>query len=356
MNNKKETVFVAMSGGVDSSVVAGLLLKQGYDVVGITLTFNPIDGEDNLRWSCGGGAAENAGAVCDKLGIKHYVIDCAKEFEEAVLRPAWETYKKGRTPSPCIHCNARIKFRIVLDKAKELGADKMATGHYAIIEHGESPKLRRGTYARKDQTYFLFALTKEQLNFTMFPLGELQKPEVREIARDFGFENAERPESQDACFATEDGNFAEALRIRFNGDKIEGDIVTPSGELLGRHKGIYNYTVGQRKGLGIALGHKAYVSKIDSQKNSVTLTTDINELLSDSLIADNVRFTGDVVPRFPLRCKVQIRYRSRSVDCNVTFNDDKLNIVFDEPQKAVSPGQAAVLYDGDRVLGGGWII
>lgn len=345
-----------MSGGVDSSVAAGLLLRQEYDVVGVTLIFRPCDDADNVSWCCGRGAQENARAVCQSLGIRHYAIDCAKEFEAAVLKPAWDTYRSGRTPSPCILCNADIKFKIIMERAQKLGATKLATGHYAIIEHGDTPVLRRGTYAPKDQTYFLYSLNRAQLNFTLFPLGRLKKSEVRELAREMGFVNAERKESQDACFVTADGNFQDALRQRFHSPKTPGKIVDPDGKILGRHNGVYNFTIGQRKGLNIALGRRAFVSKIDAGTNQVVLTTDEKDLLSTTVLADKVSWTGDVQPEFPLRCEAQIRYRSKpSAGSATLLADGRLQVVFDEPQKAVAPGQALVLYDGDRVVGGGWI-
>lgn len=353
---KNETVFVAMSGGVDSSVAAGLLVRQGYNVVGVTLIFRPCDDVDNVSWCCGRGAQENARAVCQSLGIKHYAIDCAAEFEDAVLRPAWETYKNGRTPSPCILCNSDIKFKIIMERAKKLGATQLATGHYAVIEHGDKPTLTRGEYAPKDQTYFLYALSKEQLNFTLFPLGKLKKSEVRTLAREMGFANAERKESQDACFVTANGNFQEALRQRFNASKVPGNIVDTLGNVLGQHEGIYNYTVGQRKGLNIALGRRAFVSKIDAAQNEVILTTDETDLLSTTAVAGDVSWTGGVIPVFPLKCEAQIRYRSTAASGVANLRiDGKLEVVFEKPQKAVAPGQALVLYDGHRVLGGGWI-
>jgi tRNA-uridine 2-sulfurtransferase len=353
---KKETVFVAMSGGVDSSVAAGLLVKQGYDVVGVTLIFRPCDDADNVSWCCGRGAQENARAVCQSLGIRHYAIDCAKEFEDAVLRPAWETYRAGRTPSPCILCNSEIKFQIIMERAKALGATRLATGHYAIIEHGDAPRLRRGEYSPKDQTYFLFSLNREQLNFTLFPLGRLKKAEVRELAREMGFANAERKESQDACFVTAEGNFQDALRQRFNAPETPGKIVDPRGRVLGRHNGVYNYTIGQRRGLNVALGRRAFVSRIDAATNQVVLTTDESDLLAKTVTANRVSWTGDVLPKFPLPCQAQIRYRSKPANGTASLMaDGRLQVVFDVPQKAVAPGQALVLFDEDRVLGGGWI-
>ncbi len=353
---KKGKVFVAMSGGVDSSVAAGLLVRQGYDVAGITLVFKPAEDSEDTSWCSGNEALDNARAVCGSLGIEHYAVNCAKEFEDEVLRPSWETYKSGRTPSPCILCNSKIKFRIIMEKAKEHGAEKLATGHYAIIEHGAKPALRRGEYSHKDQTYFLFTLNKEQLNFTLFPLGKLRKPEVRDIAREMGFANAERKESQDACFISDDANFQEALRERFNAPRRPGNIIDPSGKILGSHIGIHNYTIGQRRGLKIAMGTRAFVLKIDAEKNEVILTTNEQDLFSNTVIAGDISWTGDVIPELPLRCEGQIRYRSRPSPGTASLLDDgRLQMIFDKPQRAVSPGQALVLFNGDRVLCGGWI-
>ncbi|MBN2341739.1 MAG: tRNA 2-thiouridine(34) synthase MnmA [Deltaproteobacteria bacterium] len=353
---KKKTVLVAMSGGVDSSVAAGLLLRQGYSVEGVTLVFRPAGENDDTRWCGDIDSIKNAQAVCQTLDIPHHIINCFDAFEENVLRPSWETYRTGKTPSPCIVCNAKIKFQVILEHAKKLGATRLATGHYAVITHGDQPTLTRGEYTPKDQTYFLFALNKEQLNFTLFPLGGLTKPRVREMAREMGFINSERKESQDACFTTADGNFQEALRLRFHGKKEPGAIVDPHGNRLGQHDGLHNYTIGQRKGLNIALGKRAFVSRIDPVKNEVTLTTDEADLLSKTVTATGVRWTGEVVPDFPLRCAAQIRYRSKPSDGVATLLDNgRLQMVFDEPQKAVAPGQALVLYNGRQVLGGGWI-
>lgn len=352
----KETVVVAMSGGVDSSVAAGLLLKQGYNVIGVTLLFRPCDDNLKVTWCCGTGAQEQARSVAGSLGIPFYAIDCSKEFEQMVLEPSWRDYAGGRTPSPCILCNEKLKFGYLLDRAKKLGASKIATGHYARIEHLEdgSPVLRRGHYSAKDQTYFLYSLNREQLDATLFPLGTLTKAEVREHARAMGFSNAERPESQDACFVMEEGGFAEALRQRFDAPATEGQIVDRSGAPLKKHAGIHNYTIGQRKGLGVALGKKAYVTAINPD-GKVVLSDEPEDLMSTSLQASNINWTGDVAPQFPLSCKAQIRYRHQPAEATVTASGDVLHVHFTEPQKAIAPGQAVVFFADDRVLGGGWI-
>jgi tRNA-uridine 2-sulfurtransferase len=357
----RQIVVAAMSGGVDSSVAAGLLKQAGYKVVGATLRLKPC-GEDNgeVSWCCGRGAEEQSRAVCGVLGIPHYVVDAAEAFEEAVLRPAWLEYDRGRTPSPCVVCNEKIKLRLLLDLARKLGADKVATGHYARVErHSESglPVLRRGVDRRKDQSYFLFTLTREQLGAVLFPLGTRTKPEIREIARGLGFPNAERAESQDACFVVKEADgFAEALRRRFGGVPRTGDIVDPEGEVIGTHGGIHRYTVGQRRGLGVALGRRAYVSRIDAERDEVVLTDDPGHLESATLTASPLIWTGGVPAKLPLRCDAQIRYRhAPQAALAEEAPGGGLKLTFDSPERAVAPGQAVVLFDGNRVLGGGWI-
>jgi tRNA-specific 2-thiouridylase len=305
---EKQIAVAAMSGGVDSSVAAGLLKQAGYDVVGATLRLKPCGEDDGeVSWCCGRGAEEQSRAVCGVLGIPHYVVDAAEAFEEAVLRPAWKEYDRGRTPSPCVLCNEKIKLKLLLDLARKLGADKVATGHYARVErHPETgvPVLRRGVDRQKDQSYFLFTLTREQLGAALFPLGTRTKPEIRRIARSLGFPNAERAESQDACFAMkEESGFAEALRRRFGGVSRAGDIIDPTGEVIGAHGGIHRYTVGQRKGLGVALGRRAYVSRIDAEEGHVVLTDDPRHLESVTLTASPLIWTGEVPAALPMRCE-----------------------------------------------------
>lgn len=357
--NEKPTVIVAMSGGVDSSVAAGLLRQQGYGVIGATLRLRPGTEGANVKWCCGAGAEEQSRAVAGVLGIRHYVIEASDAFESSVLRPSWAEYDRGRTPSPCILCNERIKIRILLDLARKVGAAKVATGHYARIERergSQRPVLLRGLDRQKDQSYFLFSLTPAQLRSTLFPLGGLTKPEVRDLARGMGFANAERLESQDACFVLRESGFAEALRLKFRAAPRPGDVVDDTGRKLGEHRGIHRYTVGQRKGLGIALGRRAYVSRIDAETAQVVLSHTVEALESPSLRAADPVWTGGVIPPLPVRCQAQIRYRHAPVRAEASLNPDgSLVVTFDEPQKAIAPGQAVVLYDGDRVLGGAWI-
>ncbi len=349
-------VLVAMSGGVDSSVAAAILKEQGYDVLGATLVFRPEENVDKISWCCGDGAVQSARAVADKLGIEHHTVDAADEFEREILKPAWDEYARGRTPSPCINCNAKMKFGLLMSHASNLGAEIMATGHYALLEKDGERGLFRGRDTSKDQSYFLFALSRDQLGKVVFPLGGLEKSEVRTIASKMGLASANRPESQDACFIIEGGGFSEALRTRFEATARAGDVVDPRGEKLGRHKGIHLYTIGQRKGLGIAVGSRAYVSGIDVDNSSVVLSDDPRDLESTRLTASSPTWIDGTAPSFPLRCTAQIRYRHAPAGA-VVNPDGKggLRVEFEKPQRAVAPGQGVALFDGDRVLGGGWI-
>ncbi len=354
----KETVIVAMSGGVDSSVAAGLLKEAGYGIVGATLKLNPCQDDENVRWCCTRGAEEQARGVAGVLDVPHYTIDASKDFEDLILKHAWEEYDRGRTPSPCVMCNRQIKFRLLLELADKLGAQKIATGHYArlaIDDKTNSPVLTRGRDPGKDQSYFLYDLTPDMLRRTLFPLGIFKKTEVRAIAKRMGFANAERPESQDACFVYTDGSFAEGLRIRFGGDVRKGDVIDPDGNKLGEHIGIHRYTVGQRKGLGIALGKKAYVSRIVADTATVVLADNVEAIKASTVNASNINWLGDQKPGEPFDCQAQIRYRHKAGYATATIEGDTLHVEFTKPQGAIAPGQALVVYDGDRVLGGGWI-
>ncbi|MDJ0765148.1 MAG: tRNA 2-thiouridine(34) synthase MnmA [Myxococcota bacterium] len=357
--SREKTVVVAMSGGVDSSVAAGLLKQDGYIAIGATLRFHPCDEETDVSWCCGRGAVEQARAVAGKLGIPHYSVDCADAFAARVLEPAWRAYDRGRTPSPCILCNRDIKFEMLLDLAHKLGANKVATGHYARLNRDpdtHDPMLLRGLDPSKDQSYFLFSLTRDHLEAAVFPLGAYRKQDVRRVAKSLGFSNADRPESQDACFFHREDGFAETLRRRFRAPARPGQVVDPSGRPLGTHEGIHRFTIGQRKGLGIALGNRAYVTNIDADRAEVTLSDSPEAIQSNRLVATDVTWTGDVTPALPVKCRAQIRYRHKATDATAALLEDgRLAVVFDTPQTAIAPGQAVVLYDGDQVLGGGWI-
>lgn len=353
----RPTVIAAMSGGVDSSVAAALLKQQGYNVIGATLRLRPCTDEDNAKWCCSRGAEEQSRAVAGVLDIPHYVIDASDIFETEILRPAWEEYDLGRTPSPCIRCNDRIKFKMLMDLGKKLGAEHVATGHYARVVQNEShPELLRGTDPTKDQSYFLFSLPPEYLRAAIFPLGGLLKTEVRKLAKGFQFPNAERKDSQDACFSYGEEGFAEALRIRFNAVSRPGAVLNMKGERMGNHQGIHLYTVGQRKGLRIAVGKRAYVARIDGDKDRVYLTDNPGDLACTSLTATDITWTGGVMPPLPIRCEAQIRYRHHPARAEASLDDTgRLRVQFDLPESAAAPGQAVVLFDGERVLGGAWI-
>jgi len=340
-------VVVAMSGGVDSSVAAAILLEAGWEVLGATLDWRGPKGAGD-EGGCGRDAVDRAREVARQLGMEHRVVRCGDDFERLVLRPAWEEYARGRTPSPCVHCNRMIKLRLMARLAAEVGADRIATGHFARMAPGGV--LRRGADRSKDQSYFLFALTEEQRRSALFPLGEMDKEEVRERASRLDLASADAPESQDACFGDGDLGFAEALRRRFGAAARGGEVLDRDGE----HGGIHLFTVGQRKGLGIATGRRAYVSMIDPATARVVLTGAPADLESDRLRASGFVWHGDP-PAGPVRCGAQVRYRSSPADAEAVPDGRGVSVLFDSPQRAVAPGQAVVLYDGDRVLGGGWI-
>lgn len=338
-----------MSGGVDSSVAAALLLEQGYPCVGATLDLFETG-------TCGGSeAAASAARVAQQLGIEHHVVNGRQAFEDHVLRPAWAAYSQGRTPNPCVRCNERVKFAVLLDFARSIGAEMIATGHYVrlVPTLGGRVELRRGVHRAKDQSYFLFRLSDAQRAASLTPLGELEKDQVRAIAGRLNLASAERRESQDACFATEDATFAELLSRHFDEPTEPGRIVDPSGQPLGLHEGIHRYTIGQRQGLNISLGKRAWVSRLDPVNNEVELTTNPDDLLATGLLAADVHW---LTRPGTFDCGVQIRYRAQAVGARVeALPGHRAEITFDTAQRAVTPGQAVVFYDGDLVLGGGWI-
>jgi tRNA-specific 2-thiouridylase len=357
MSEAREKVVVAMSGGVDSSVAAALLRQEGHEVHGVTFAFDPFLEGPDLSWCCGAGAAEQAGAVAERIGATHEVVECADLFEAVVLWPAWRDYSCGRTPNPCVACNRQVKFDLLLEHAGKIDAARIATGHYARLADSRSNTrvLRRARDRNKDQSYFLFTLTEEQRAAALFPLGELEKTRVRRIARELGFENADREESQDACFRSPCG-FAEGLRLKFEAEPRPGTIVDREGREVGSHRGIHHFTIGQRKGTGVSLGSPAYVVEIDGAVNRIVLSTREEDILARGLRAAAVVWAEGAPPGGPLRCLAQIRYRHREVPAVVHAEDrGGVDVRFEEPQRAVTPGQAVVFYDGDRVLGGGWI-
>lgn len=342
-------IVVGMSGGVDSSVAAAVLCEEGHEVIGATLRLVTADGEDPAP-----AAAARNGA---HLGIAHRIIDRRVDFDRAVLRPCWAEYARGRTPNPCVLCNPGFKLRHLLLLADALGADRVATGHHARIEtdSGHRAVLRRGSDPDKDQSYFLARLTGPQLAHLLLPVGGRTKGEVRALATRFGLPAADRPESQDVCFAGKREGFAEELRRRYDAPARPGAIVDDAGHVLGRHEGLHRYTIGQRRGLGLAMGERVWVKALDPGTSRLTVTTDPDALLSDTLTASGMIWAGGSGPD-PRRVEIQIRARHRPAPARVIrCANGSISARFDRPQRAVTPGQAAVVYKQDRVLGCGWI-
>ncbi len=354
-----ETVVVAMSGGVDSSIAAARVCREGRRVIGVTLRMHYPDRATSLQTGCGGAAGEErARSVARQLGISHHIVDCSGEFEALVLQPAWSEYAAGRTPSPCLVCNERIKFGLLLEWAKRMGATKLVTGHYARIVAGKSgdPELWRGIDTQKDQSYFLAGLTLKQLASIDFPLGEMTKGDVRDMASSLGLPNAEIADSQDACLAKSGLAFSEILRERFNGIARPGNVVDETGRLLGHHDGIHRYTVGQRRGFGIAASGPMWVKEIRSEDAVIMLTENPEALCRHRFVADQINWLADDFSAETLECNVQIRSTHKAQPATIKrAPDNSVEVLFHKPVRAITPGQAAVFYRGDRVLGKGWI-
>ena len=355
--NKK--ALVAMSGGVDSSVAAYLAKERGFDCIGATMKLyrNEDIGLTGEHTCCSLEDVEDARSVASSLGIPHFVFNFSDRFREKVMDRFVSAYEKGATPNPCIDCNRFLKFDKLFLRAKELYCDCVITGHYARIEKEESTGrflLKKASDPTKDQSYVLYSLTQEQLAHTLFPLGEYQKAQIREIAEQQGFRNAKKHDSQDICFVP-DGRYAEFIEGYTGKSYPPGDFIDGEGKVLGRHGGIIRYTVGQRKGLGISSTAPLYVTKIDPVQNTVTLGRH-EELYSRSLTASDLNLIAvDKIDR-PLRVKAKIRYRQSEQWATVTQTDaDTVEVLFDEPQRAVTKGQAIVFYDGETVVGGGTI-
>jgi len=343
-------VFVAMSGGVDSSVAAALLLEQGHDVTGVTMQLWPSS--DDETGCCSVSAVRDARRVCDLLGIAHYTLNYRDAFEREVVSPFADEYAAGRTPNPCIVCNDRLKFSDLLAKVAAQGAEFLATGHYARIRtHVDGSRgLARGVDPEKDQSYFLYRLTAQQMAHTLFPLGELHKTEVRAFAERFGLPTARKAESQDTCFQT-GGDHLGVVGERRPKALSPGEFVDMAGEVVGTHEGVARYTVGQRKGLGIGgLSEPLYVIAIDGRTNRVTVGPR-SALRVASVQADRVVWTGDS------RQGVEacVRYRMQPQPATAEFDGSRLTVTFDSPLEGVAPGQSVVCYRGDEVVGGGVI-
>lgn len=355
--NKK--AVIAMSGGVDSSVAAFLIKNQGYDCIGATMKlFNNEDvGVSREKSCCTLEDVEDARSVAFSLGIQYYVFNFTDHFREDVIDRFVRAYETGATPNPCIDCNRYLKFEKLFLRARELGYDYVVTGHYARIEHDEASGrylLKKAIDETKDQSYVLYSMTQQHLEHTLFPLGGMKKSEVREIAGSHGFVNAKKHDSQDICFV-QSGTYADFIEQHTGKTYAPGNFVDKNGRVLGEHKGIIHYTVGQRRGLGIAYQEPLYVMKINVSDNTVVLGTD-SELYSKTLTANNINLISMEKIENPVRVKAKVRYRHAEQPATVIqTGDDSITVEFDEPQRAITAGQAVVLYDGDTVVGGGTI-
>jgi tRNA-uridine 2-sulfurtransferase len=354
-------VAVAMSGGVDSSVAAALLMQQGYDVLGLTMhLWTDPKGElmalNRASGCCSITMSRDAAAVAARLGFRHYVLDLSREFHGSVVENFGHEYFAGRTPNPCVRCNSLIKWQTLLSRAKQMGCDYLATGHYARVrEAGGRMQLLKAMHPDKDQSYALWGLSQQSLRQTLFPLGELTKAEVRRIAAEMQLETADKPESQDICFVPDD-DYRRFLADNFTNELPvvqAGEIIGPEGEILGTHDGITNFTVGQRKGLGISANRPLYVTRIDPATNRVYVDDEDQCFSLNATVAD-VNWISIAPPTHSVACEVKVRYRDlpHAAVVHPRPNGHAL-IEFEQPVRAVTPGQSAVFYDGDVVLGGG---
>ena len=365
-------IAVAMSGGVDSSAAAAILKEQGHELVGFTMQLwnqnrgISIDenGESLPSRCCSLDDVYDARRVAEELGFPFYVLNLEREFERNVVQPFVASYLNGETPIPCVACNSRLKFASLDRLALSLGCEKVATGHYARVDFDPATKryrLLRGRDPQKDQSYFLWELTQDQLSRSMFPLGEMSKPAAREAARRHELAVAEKSESQEICFVP-DGDYAGfidrylAAEEQTGGLPGAGEIVSTSGEVIGQHTGIHRYTIGQRRGIGISSAQPLYVTGIDSTRNRIVVGNP-EELLRDEFTAAGVNWIAFANPAAPVRAEVRVRYRHTAEPATITsLANDRVHVKFDEPQRAITPGQATVFYRRDEVVGGGWIV
>lgn len=349
-------IVVAMSGGVDSSVAAALMVEEGYDVIGVTMQLYDHGAAVQKKGACCAGQdIYDAKVVCDRLNIPHYVLDYESRFSQAVIDDFADSYLRGETPIPCIKCNQTVKFKDLLEMAKSLNAEAMVTGHYVRREGNlKDAQLHRAVDHSRDQSYFLFTTTQDQLNYVRFPLGGMPKSETRQHAERFGLDVADKPDSQDICFVP-DGKYASLVEKLRPGALEEGNITHVDGSILGRHKGIINYTVGQRKGLGISSPEPLYVVKLDPENHTVIVGP--HEALATTTIqVREVNWLGGTFPEGPTEAQVKVRSTRPPLPARITLGENNTaSVELITPEHGVAAGQACVFYDGDRVLGGGWI-
>ena len=357
----KKSVMIGMSGGVDSSVAAAILLEEGYSVIGVTLQIWQEMKEDQKKSEggcCSLSAVDDARRVANKIGIPYYVMNFKDIFEKNVIDYFKAEYLKGYTPNPCIACNRYVKFEAMLNKAISMGIDYVATGHYAKIEYNEARQrylLKKSVTDKKDQTYALYNLTQQQLSRILMPVGDYTKDRIREMALELDLSVATKPDSQEICFV-EDNDYGKFISENTDVKIIPGDFVDTRGKVLGRHQGILHYTIGQRKGLGIAFGKPMFVVEIDVFNNKVVLGDD-GEVFSNSLIARDLNFISINTLEAPMQVKAKVRYSAVASDAWVTpISKDSVKVEFEVPQRAITPGQSVVFYDEDMVVGGGVII
>ena len=350
-------VVVAMSGGVDSSVAAALLARAGHDVVGLSMQlYDQRASPEAFGSCCSLDDLHDARRVAAVIGIPHYLVNFEQKFQDTVVKNFVDEYAAGRTPIPCVHCNADLKFATLVDRAAAFDASSVATGHYARVEFDEDARrfrLLRGVDRDKDQSYFLFSLTQDQLSHALFPVGHLTKPEVRAQAEALGLSVADKPDSHEICFVP-DGNTGDFVERHSSTSLTAGDIVDSSGKVLGHHGGLHRFTVGQRKGLGIATGSARYVLRLEPVDSRVVVGSR-EELGRRSFEASSVNWISGAPPDGAARVTARIRHHHRDAAATVIADGSSIQVTFDEPQLAISPGQAVVLYDGEDVVGGGWI-